>query len=530
MTILRYPASPRKIFRNFLWTALLSTILFSSTQKVLAAGTFISAPARVDMVYDSARGIVYITDGGSVLRYHLGTNTFMTPFVIGGNLGGIDISPDGNTLVIADRRRLDPNVWVYVMNLQTEQLQQILFPRAFGEGGTYTVAYANDGTVLITSLFEGSGWVPLRRLNPITGAWSELASIRHNSMVTSSGNLGIIGFAEADQSDGPFGRYRVADGNLLRKSGYSDGTAWFNYEMGVNRDGTQFAIPTYNGTYICDANLVKFHLVGQYAGPQPIGVVYHPVEGTVYFAWSESTEVRAFDTTTFAQTAAYDFEHTFTNTGNLAFTQGRLKMSRDGSLLFATVNGGVRYLRLYESLVAFSQSVSANEDTPAPITLSGSVGNGGSLNYVVTSNPSHGTLSGVAPNLIYSPAANYNGPDSFSFKAVYGVASSAPATVSIIVYPLNDAPNAQPDVATTSRNAAVNIAVLANDTDADGDVLSVSAVTQATNGSVSITGGGAGVNYKPKPGFAGTDSFTYTLSDGHGGTATAMVTVTVSKK
>jgi hypothetical protein len=349
-------------------------------------------------------------------------------------------------------------------------------------------------------------------------------------MVTSSGNLGIIGFAEADQSDGPFGRYRVADGNLLRKSGYSDGTAWFNYEMGVNRDGTQFAIPTYNGTYICDANLVKFHLVGQYAGPQPIGVVYHPVEGTVYFAWSGSTEVRAFDTASYAQTAAYDFEHTFTNTGNFAFTQGRLKMSRDGSLLFATVAGGVRYLRLYAPLAADSQSVNVNEDSPAPITLSGSVGNGGTVSYVITSNPSHGTLSGVAPNLTYTPAANYSGSDSFSFKAVYGVASSAPATVSIIVYPINDAPSAQPDTATTSRNTAVNIAVLGNDTDADGDVLSVSAVTQAANGTVTITGGGTGVNYKPKPGFAGTDTFTYTASDGHGGTATTSVAITVSKK
>jgi hypothetical protein len=530
MTIPHNIASMRRVLMNLLGAALLSTILFSSTNQVQAAGTFIPASSRVDMVYDSARDILYITDGGSVLRYHLGTSTFMTPFVIGGNLGGIDISPDGNTLVIADRRRLDPNVWVYVINLQTEQIQQTFFPRAFGEGGTYTVAYATDGTVLITSTFEGSGWVPLRKLNPITGAWSQLTTVRHNSMVTSSGNLSIIGFAEADSSDGPFGRYRVSDGNLLRKSGYTDGTGWFNYEMGVNRDGTQFAIPTYNGTYICDANLFKFHLVGQYAGPQPIGVVYHPVEGTVYFAWSGSTEVRAFDTTSYAQTAAYDFEHTFTNTGNFAFTQGRLKMSRDGSLLFATVAGGVRYLRLYAPLAADSQSVNVNEDSPAPVTLSGSVGNGGTLSYVITSNPSHGTLSGGAPNVTYTPAANYSGSDSFSFKAVYGVASSAPATVSIIVYPINDAPSAQPDTATTSRNTAVNIAVLGNDTDADGDVLSVSAVTQAANGTVTITGGGTGVNYKPKPGFTGTDTFTYTASDGHGGTATTSVAITVSKK
>src|SRR5262245_39099706 len=381
----------------------LSTLLICSIQKAQALGTFIPAPARIDIVYDSPRDVLYITNGDSVLRYHLGSNAFLPPFTIqGGNLSGIDLSPDGNTLVVTDKRRLDPNVWVYVIDLPTQQTRQVLMTRSFMEGGTYAVAYAKDGTVLLTSIFEGSGWIPLRRLNPITGAWTELAQVRNNSMVTSSGDLSIVGYAEADSSDGPFGRYRVADANLLKKFGYTDGTAWYNYEIGVNSNGTQYAIPTYNGTYICDANLVKYNLIGQYAGPQPIGVVYHPVENTVYFAWSGTTEVRAFDTNTFAQTAAYDFEHTFVNTGNWAFTQGRLKMARDGSLLFSTVDGGVRYLRLYDPLVADSQSLTGSEDIPLPITLTGRVGNGGALSYVISSNPTHGTLSGSGPNFTYT--------------------------------------------------------------------------------------------------------------------------------
>ncbi|HEX6732217.1 MAG TPA: hypothetical protein VF074_19520, partial [Pyrinomonadaceae bacterium] len=188
------------------------------------------------------RDVLYITSGGSILRYHLGSNTFLTPFQTGGNLGGIDISPDGNTLVVADRRRLETLVWVYVVNLQTEQITQLQFPRAFFEGGTFTVAFVNDGTVLSTSLFEGSGWVPLRRFNPISGDWSQIDEVRQNTMITASGDMGIIGFAESNISDGRFGRYRVADGNLVRKT-FQDGTGWFNYEIGVNRNGTQYAIP-----------------------------------------------------------------------------------------------------------------------------------------------------------------------------------------------------------------------------------------------------------------------------------------------
>ena len=520
-----------RIARPMLFSILLTAAVFATFDTVKAAGTFIPAPSRVDMVYDFGREIVYITNGDSVLRYHVGSNTFMSPFVVpGANLGGIDISPDGNTLVFADRRRLDPHVWVYVINLQTEQLSQQLFPRSFMEGGTFTVAYGNADTVLITSTFEGSGWIPLRKFNPGTGQWSQLRQVRHNSMVTPSGDLGIIGYVEADSSDGPFGRYRIADGNLVAKSGYTDGTSWFNYEMGVNRDGTQYAIPTYNGTYICDANLTKFHLVGQYAGPQPIGVVYHPVENTVYFAWRDSTEIRAFDTTSFFQTAAYDFEHMFAHNGNHAFREGRLKMSRDGSLLFATVSGGVRYLRLYDSLQASDQSVTTNEDSSAAITLNASVGNGGAVSHVITSGPTHGTLSGSGDNLSYTPHANYSGPDSFTFKATYGAASSAEATVSIMVTPVNDAPSAQPDAATTFKNSAVNVSVLGNDVDVDGDQLFVASVTSAANGSVSITSGGSIINYRPRNGFTGVDSFSYTVSDGDGGTSTATVTVKVIRR
>jgi hypothetical protein len=373
--------------------------------------------------------------------------------------------------------------------------------------------------------------VPLRKFDPLTGAFTQITEVRQDTMIIASGDMAFVGFAESNISDGRFGRYRVADGNLLRKE-FSDGTGWFNYEIGVNSNGTQYAIPTFGGTFIADANLVKFHVVGQQGGNQPIGVAYHPVENTVYFAWAGSTEVRAFDTVSFAQTAAFDFEHSFTTPGNFAFTQGRLKTSRDGSLLFCTVTGGVRYLRLYDPLAANSQSVTTDENTPVPITLTGSVGNGGTISYVITSGPANGTLSGVAPNVTYTPAPGFSGPDSFTFKTVYGPASSAPATVSITVNPAdpNQDPIAQADSATTRRNTAVSIAVLANDSDPDGDTLTITAVTQGANGTATITNGGTHVSYSPRNGFTGVDTFTYTVSDGRGGAATATVTVTVNKK
>lgn len=92
----------------------------------------------------------------------------------------------------------------------------------------------------------------------------------------------------------------------------------------------------------------------------------------------------------------------------------------------------------------------------------------------------------------------------------------------------NHAPVANPDSATTLEGAAVTIAVLANDTDVDaGDVLAIGGATTPTHGTTSLVAGG--VRYTPAAGFAGSDAFDYTVSDGHGGSAIGHVTVKVSR-
>jgi len=97
----------------------------------------------------------------------------------------------------------------------------------------------------------------------------------------------------------------------------------------------------------------------------------------------------------------------------------------------------------------------------------------------------------------------------------------------VTVTGVNDPPVAVDDTAGTSENTAVTIDVLNNDSDPDGDTLTVDSVTQGSHGSV--INNGDGLTYTPDAGFSGTDSFTYTVSDGKGGTDTATVTVTVSK-
>jgi hypothetical protein len=111
----------------------------------------------------------------------------------------------------------------------------------------------------------------------------------------------------------------------------------------------------------------------------------------------------------------------------------------------------------------------------------------------------------------------------------YVVQTGSSSTLSVTVSPLvaNSSPVTIDDTASVLRNNSVNVAVRTNDTDADGDILSVTGVTQGVNGSVVIDVVTNNPVYTPNPGFVGTDLFTYTISDGNGGTATGSVSVTV---
>ena len=515
----RWQSLPRSGARVLSRLLLALVFAFALQQQAKAAGTFVPAPSRVDMVYDSGRDTLYVTSGASVLRYHLGTNSFLSPFNLGGSLAGLDLSPDGNTLVVADRTRDASNVWVWVVDLGTGAANKATTPRAFGEGGTFTVAFGADNNVLVTSTYEGSGWVPLRRFDPATGAWTSLTnlfpdmpsgSLSQNTMLAASGDRSVVGFAEANISDGRWGSYNVAGGTAVHRTGYTNGTSWFNYEIGVNKDGTQYAIPTYGGTFIYNASFAKIATLGVYAGAQPIGAVYHPVEDVAYFPWTTTTEVRAFNTNTFAQVAAYNFEDTFRHNGNWAFQQGRMKMSRDGSLLFATVTGGVRFVRLYAPLAAEGQTVETAENTPVNVTLAGSVGNGGALSFRVVAQPAHGTLSGSGANLVYTPAAGYEGADSFTFVSVYGPAESAPATVNVNVLDGDDAPTADEMSVSVDEDASVPVTLAG--TDPEGSALTFEVVGGPAYGTLSGTA--PNLVYTPLANYYGSDSFTYSVSDG----------------
>src|SRR5207249_4477827 len=133
-------------------------------------------------------------------------------------------------------------------------------------------------------------------------------------------------------------------------------------------------------------------------------------------------------------------------------------------------------------------------------------------------------LSGTGSSRTYTPAANYNGPDSFTFKANDGTVDSNVATVSLTITPVNDAPVASPSSATLAEDTPTSVSLPASDV--DGDTLTVTSVGSPAHGTAVIQGGN--VRYTPNANYNGGDSFPYTVSDGNGGTDTASVAVTVT--
>ncbi len=241
---------------------------------------------------------------------------------------------------------------------------------------------------------------------------------------------------------------------------------------------------------------------------------------------------------TFTPTANYNGSPTFTYT----VSDGH------GGTATATVNGTVTPVN--DAPVAVNDSFTVAEDTPVTIdvrandsdvdgdTLAVTQINGTAITTTTPVTVTGGVVSlGADGKLTFTPTANYNGSPTFTYTVSDGHGGTATATVNGTVTPVNDAPVAVNDSFTVAEDTPVTIDVRANDSDVDGDTLTVTqvngaAITTTTpvtvaNGIVSLGADGK-LTFTPNANFNGSPTFTYTVSDGHGGTSSATVNGTVT--
>ncbi len=210
---------------------------------------------------------------------------------------------------------------------------------------------------------------------------------------------------------------------------------------------------------------------------------------------------------------------TTTTTGVQVHAVALVAIATDDGVLLNDTNAPAN-----QAPVAQNGNVTTNEEVAVAVALSASDADNDALTYSIVASPTKGTLTGAAPNLTYTPNANANGSDSFTFRAHDGQAYSNIATISIAINAINDAPVASHQNVTTSVNTSVPITL--NATDVDNASLSYIIVSPPANGNLSGTP--PAVTYTPAAGFTGSDSFTFKANDGQYDSNVATVALTIS--
>jgi len=172
---------------------------------------------------------------------------------------------------------------------------------------------------------------------------------------------------------------------------------------------------------------------------------------------------------------------------------------------------------------ANNDTASVDEDSAVSIDVLANDTLINSASLAISVQPANGSAELNETNIDYTPDADFNGSDSITYTVNNTAGTSVSATVTITVNDINDAPIASADSFVVLDNTPTDLTILANDSDADGSVVSASVIEQPANGSVTVSE--STITYTPDTDFSGDDSFTYAALDDN---ADSSNTVTVS--
>ncbi len=225
-----------------------------------------------------------------------------------------------------------------------------------------------------------------------------------------------------------------------------------------------------------------------------------------------------------------DGSYTYTPSANYNGTDSFTYTVSDGKGGFATGTVDLSVAAVNDGPVTSDGTASATEDGTVTGQLAASDVEGDALTFGLASNgaPAHGTVT-VNPDGSYSytPAANFNGTDSFTYTVSDGKGGTTTGTISVDVGAVNDGPTTSGGTASGSEDTAISGQIAADDVDGDTLTFGLASNGAPAHGTVTVNPDGS-YSYTPAANYFGTDSFTYTVSDGKGGTTTGTIALDVA--
>lgn len=325
----------------------------------------------------------------------------------------------------------------------------------------------------------------------------------------------------------------------------ADGT--FTYVPNANFNGTDsFTYKVFDGTYYSNTVTVTINVASANDAPVAIDDSYTTNEDTTLSiaasgVLSNDTDlennalsaIKASDPSHGTVTLNTNGSFTYIPDSNYFGSDSFTYMASDG-LDSDTATVTITINNVNDAPVATVDTYTTNEDTTLNVAASGVLSNDESidldaLSAILVSGVSHGTLTlNSDGSFSYKPDDNYNGSDSFTYKANDGTDSNV-VTVNITIGSINDAPVAIDDAYSTDEDTTLTInasGVLSNDTDVENSTLSSVLVSGVSHGSLTLNGDGS-LSYTPEANYVGEDSFTYKANDGLNSNV-ATVTITIN--
>jgi Ca2+-binding RTX toxin-like protein len=307
--------------------------------------TTIAVSGARDLVFDEVRGLLYITTAdGNVERYDIATRTLLTAIDAGNQLNGADITADGSTLYVAEGTRSASQGFVRKIDLNTGEVDNVAYDLDFAEGGAWDISIGATGKAVVTTIFEGSGWTPLRELDLATDTYSILtagsgfADVRGGSRVHRSADRSLFLVTEPNISSGPLFTYDPATETF---PGEKDTGTFLGNIGAVNRDGSLVAAFIANSVAVMTPQLTVVENVGS----SVTGIAFDPTRDILYV--TDTDELIAYDTDSFEELYRMNVGAILSSASFFTF-QSTVTVSDDGNYAFVANGSTVQMLELPE--------------------------------------------------------------------------------------------------------------------------------------------------------------------------------------